>query len=83
MGKLFWVTHQNMKLKSQVLAAMKAQCAALLVEVGGYCASKAAPMMKATAHARLPPICRGRLPTRSMRKKKMNWANSPSIELIP
>jgi hypothetical protein len=44
---------------------------------------RAAPMVNATPQAMFPPICRGRRPTRSMRKKKMNWATSPMIEFMP
>lgn len=47
---------QKQKLKSHVLATMKAQCAASLVDVGGYTLSRAAPIMKASAQARFPPI---------------------------
>lgn len=62
---------------------MKAQWAALFVEVGGYVASSAAPMINAAPQVKLPQICSGRLPTRSIKKKKMAWASSPMIELMP
>lgn len=74
---------QKQKLNSQVLVTMKAQWAEVLVDEGGYTAIREAPMVNAIPHAMLPPICSGRRPTRSMRKKKMNWASSPIMEFIP